>query len=388
MPCAAGMSLAQAVRAASSQLAAAGIASPRSDAQALLAHVLGLDAVDFHTRLVTDTSAMAAADLACYQQLLDRRCARQPLQHITGLAHFRHLTLQVGPGVFVPRPETELVAGQAIDYAQQLTRPTLVDLCTGSGAIALSVASEVAGAQVYAVELDASAYTWTVRNVDSTASQWAAGSQVHVVKGDARTALDFLDGQVDVVVSNPPYIPPGAVPQDAEVRLHDPQVALYGLGSDGLEVPRGIARAAARLLAPGGLFVMEHAEVQAQAARDMLAQLPDPIGGQPAFTHIATECDLTGRPRMVLARRAGSRQPVQASENMASANNATDNSATDKVASDSMASGLLASATTASASDTTTSATTTSAGRQLADDAGTSGIFPQPGGQSVAGYRA
>lgn len=167
----------------------------------------------------------------------------------------------------------------------------VVDLCTGSAAIALAVATEVPGARVHAVELDATAHAWASRNVA------AHGDAVALVRGDARTALADLDGTVDVVVSNPPYVPSDAVPQDPEVAHHDPAVALYGLGPDGLEVPRGIAAAATRLLRPGGLFVMEHAEVQAAAARRTVQDA--------GLVDAMTRTDLTGRDRMVVARAPG-----------------------------------------------------------------------------------
>ncbi|MHA7134620.1 peptide chain release factor N(5)-glutamine methyltransferase [Oerskovia turbata] len=244
----------------------------------------------------------AADVLAVLARLLDARAARVPLQHLTGTAPFRHLDLLVGPGVFVPRPETEQVAQVAISEALEAVargaaEPVVVDLCTGSGAIALALATEVPGARVHAVELDRDAHAWAERNV--ARAREASGVVVRLVRGDARTALAELDGTCDVVVSNPPYVPPDAIPRDPEVALHDPQVALYGLGEDGLEVPRGVTRAAARLLAPGGLYVMEHAEVQAEAARDMVAA----VGG---FEGIRTADDLTGRPRMVVARRSRS----------------------------------------------------------------------------------
>ena len=257
-----------------------------------------------------------------FSGLVARRVTREPLQHLTGVAAFRHLELAVGPGVFVPRPETEEVAQVAIDEAAKIVgereRAVVVDLCTGTGAIALAVATEVPGTRVHAVELDKDAHAWAERNVDAISAAMAGISAggageigrleperiVRLVKGDARTALYGIDGQADVVVSNPPYVPSDAVPVDPEVAEHDPAVALYGLGPDGLEVPRGITDAAARLLRPGGLYVMEHAEVQAQAARAMVAAARD-AEGQPTFGEPETRTDLTGRPRMVVARRLG-----------------------------------------------------------------------------------
>lgn len=302
--------LATTLRAAAALLASAGVASPRHDAEALAAHVLGTSPGVLRTDLARGTARLDPAQAAALSALVSRRADREPLQHLTGSAAFRHLDLTVGPGVFVPRPETEVVAQVAIDAARatgaaQPLRPRtdadgavrVVDLCTGSGAIALAVATEVPGALTWAVELDAAAHAWAERNV---AAVTAAHPQARVtlLRGDARTALRELDGTVDVVVSNPPYVPPGAVPKDPEVARHDPAVALYGLGPDGLEVPRGVVAAAARLLRPGGLLVMEHAEVQAAAARDLLA-----AGG--GWERVETRTDLTGRERMVVAVRAG-----------------------------------------------------------------------------------
>jgi release factor glutamine methyltransferase len=279
------------VRSATATLAAAGVPSPRTDAELLLCHVLRVERAEVRRRAVLDAPVVADDDAAAYAALVERRAAREPLQHLTGTAPFRHLELAVGPGVFVPRPETEEVAQVAIDEAAAVVADrgdaVVVDLCTGSGAIALAVASEVSGTRVHAVELDAAAHGWAARNV-------ADQPAVALVHGDARTALGHLDGTVDVVVSNPPYVPSDAVPRDPEVARHDPAVALYGLGPDGLEVPRGVAAAALRLLRPGGLFVMEHAEVQADGARA--------VATGAGFVEVETRADLTGRPRMVVGR--------------------------------------------------------------------------------------
>lgn len=300
----------QLLRSATAQLAAAGVDSPRVDAELLLAHVCGLSRSDLtHALLLgrdllgrgTPADEDGGSVAARFASLLERRVAREPLQHLTGTAPFRHVELAVGPGVFVPRPETEVVAQVAVDEAHRVAAERghvlVVDLCTGSGAIAIAVLTEVPGAQVHAVELDADAHAWAERNV--AAHPDAAGAHVTLVRGDARRSFPELDGTCDVVVSNPPYVPPDAVPKDVEVARHDPAVALYGLGPDGLEVPRGVTRAAARLLAPGGLYVMEHAEVQDRAAREMV----DATG---LFDPAETVPDLTGRPRMVVARRNGS----------------------------------------------------------------------------------
>jgi len=284
---------------AAETLADAGVPSPRVDAELLCAHAASTDrsavaSASLLGRTLGDLGPRVADDLA---RLVAARAERVPLQHLTGRAPFRHLELEVGPGVFVPRPETEDVAQVAIDAARAALaargEALVVDLCTGSGAIALAVATEVPGAEVHAVELDADAHAWAARNVAAVGA--ATGAVVTLVRGDARTALAHLDGRVDVVVSNPPYVPPDAVPRDPEVARHDPAVALYGLGTDGLEVPRGVTAAAARLLRPGGLYVMEHAEVQAGAARD-LAEAAGLVDAR-------TMRDLTGRPRAVVARR-------------------------------------------------------------------------------------
>ncbi len=285
-------SLAAALRSGAARLAAAGVASPRVDVELLAGHLLGLDRGGVQLASLRGQAAPSGLDA-----LVERRAARVPLQHLTGRAPFRRLELAVGPGVFVPRPETEQVAQVAIEEAGAVVRArgevVVVDLCTGSGALALALADEVAGAVVHAVELDVEAHAWAARNVAGI----APGRRVRLVRGDARTALRELDGTVDVVVTNPPYIPPDARPVDPEVSDHDPAVALYGLGPDGLAVPRGVVAAAGRLLRPGGLLVMEHAEVQAAAVRELVAadgRFEDPV----------TRADLAGRDRMVVARRA------------------------------------------------------------------------------------
>jgi len=282
--------------AATDRLAAAGVPSPHADAEVLLAHALGVERsrLGVLAALGRDVDPAVAARFAA---LLEERADRVPLQHLTGRAGFRELDLAVGPGVFVPRPETEGVAQLAVDEARRLAaqggRPVVVDLCTGSGAIALAVAAEVPAARVHAVELDPLAHAWAQRNAEETAAR--LGAQVDLRLGDAATAFGDLDGAVDVVVSNPPYVPPGAVPQEREVAEHDPEVALYGGGDDGLEVPRRVVAAAARLLRAGGLVVVEHAEVQEAGARRMFDAA--------TWRDVESHRDLTGRPRSTTARR-------------------------------------------------------------------------------------
>ena len=176
--------------------------------------------------------------------------------------------MQVGPGVFVPRPETEQVAQFAIDALRSLPdpEPIGVDLGTGSGAIALALAVEVPNARIWAVENSPEAFPWTTRNF----SQVGAANAT-LVFGDLADALPELDGTVAVVISNPPYIPADAIPRDPEVRLFDPAHALYG-GADGLDVVRHVSRTALRLLRPGGVLVIEHGELQGAEIRALLAQ--------------------------------------------------------------------------------------------------------------------
>ena len=266
----------------------AGVQSPRHDATALAAHVLGLERLELALAPpVPDGFAQA------YAGLVERRRTREPLQHLVGSTGFRYLTLLVEPGVFVPRPETEVVAQAAIDEARQQERPLVVDLCCGAGGIAVAVATEVLTATVRAVDLSPEAVVLTRRNAELNGA-----TNLTVEHGDVMDLglLRALDGTVDVLVANPPYIPPDAEPVDPEVRDHDPDLALYGGGLDGLEVPRAVLAAAARLLRAGGLLVMEHAEVQDAAARAAALATG-------AFEQIESRDDLTGRPRMLVARR-------------------------------------------------------------------------------------
>ncbi|WP_308281663.1 peptide chain release factor N(5)-glutamine methyltransferase [Cellulomonas sp. PS-H5] len=280
------------VEAAARVLAEAGVGSPRHDATALAAHALGLPRLD-----LVLAPPVPEGFTEEFAGLVDRRRRREPLQHIVGSTVFRYLTLRVEPGVFVPRPETETVAQVGIDEAARIATegrtPVVVDLCCGAGGIALSLATEVPEARVAAVDASPAAVALTRHN-----GERVAAGDVRVELGDVRdpALLADLDGTVDVVVSNPPYIPPDAVPVDPEVRDHDPDLALYGGGADGLEVPRAVLAAAARLLVPGGLLVMEHAEVQDAAAR----AAAEATG---AFEGVESRADLTGRPRMLVARR-------------------------------------------------------------------------------------
>jgi release factor glutamine methyltransferase len=278
----------QLVDAAAQVLAAAGVVSARVDATAMATHVLGRP-------LVLAPDAPPADFQATYAGLVERRRLREPLQHVLGETGFRHLTLLVEPGVFVPRPETEIVAQQAVDEARRLGRPAVVvDLCCGTGAIGLSVADEVPDAVVVAVDVSPAAVQLAGVNRD----RCGLSDRVEVVQADVRDPelLAARAGTVDVVVSNPPYIPPDQEPTEPEVRDHDPDLALYGGGADGLALPEVVVAAALRLLCPGGLLVMEHAEVQDEQVREL-------VGATGGFVQARTVDDLTGRPRMVWARR-------------------------------------------------------------------------------------
>ncbi|MGY1821079.1 peptide chain release factor N(5)-glutamine methyltransferase [Geodermatophilus sp. SYSU D00079] len=274
---------------AARRLADAGVESPRVDAELLLAHVVGVPRTGLLTLAVVPDDAATR-----FAALLDQRADRVPLQHLTGHAPFRHLELAVGPGVFVPRPETELLVEWALARLADVAEPVVVDLGAGSGAIALSIAHEHPAAHVLAVERDAGAIEWTRHNA---AARTAAGDRpVEVLAGDMTSPqlLPHLDGGVDLVVSNPPYVPDGArVPR--EVADHDPPLALWG-GPDGLDVVRGLLRTAARLLRPGGHLGIEHADQQGSA-------LPALVRAHGGFDDVADHGDLSGRPRFTTARR-------------------------------------------------------------------------------------
>ncbi|GAA2525234.1 peptide chain release factor N(5)-glutamine methyltransferase [Rarobacter incanus] len=280
---------------AASRLSQAGIAAARHEALLLAAHAAGRSPGEMAAVQITGSLAPDVDASEAFARMVARRCERVPLQHITGVAPFRRRELCVGPGVFVPRPETEQVVEAAIRVAglEAGRAARVADLCAGSGAIGFAIADEFPLTRVWSVELDGNAFEWTQRNWRSLPD--SVRPRVDLRRADARTALHELDGSLDLVISNPPYIPGDAVPRDPEVALHDPGVALYGLGADGLEVPRGIIAAAARLLRPRGWFVMEHAETQDAAVRAMV--------GTDSFDSVATCNDLAGRPRMVVARR-------------------------------------------------------------------------------------
>ena len=271
------MSTASALRAATVRLAAAGVDSPRVDAELLLAFVLSVP----RSRLFLIDS-LPAADLERFDALVARRASREPLQYITGTAPFLGLSLAVGPGVFIPRPETEVLASWGISALDGLSAPTAVDLCSGSGALALAIASARPDATVYAVELSPTALEWLHRNASNF-------SNVVVVAGDVRTVS--LPVVADLVVANPPYVP-STVEVPAEVRS-DPPEAVFA-GPDGLELIPAVASLGASLLRRGGWIGMEHDESHAAAVADILSS---------SFVDICGLADLAGRPRFTLGRR-------------------------------------------------------------------------------------
>lgn len=269
-------------RQAIAALADAGVPSPGVDADLLLCHVLGIDRAQLKLRELRG-DGLGPEHREQFTALVAARRTRIPLQHLTGVAYFRYLELKVGPGVFTPRPETETVVQLGLDFlaAHGIGSPRCIDLCSGSGAIAAALASEVPTASVWAVELSDDAIGYTRTNCEPHG--------VTVLHRDATQVPSQLEGTMDLVISNPPYIPPNAVPREVEVREHDPEMALYGLGEDGLQVPRAVTAQALKLLRPGGWYVMEHAEVQRESAAAMLREA--------GFTQVAGHQDLTGRAR-------------------------------------------------------------------------------------------
>jgi release factor glutamine methyltransferase len=301
---------------AAARLAEAGVESPRAEAELIAAHVHGVRRTELHT--VPDASFDAR-----FWEGIGRRAAREPLQHITGRAYFRYLELEVGPGVFVPRPETEVMTGWAIDRLREMdvAEPVVVDLGTGSGAIALAIAQEVPRARVHAVEADPIARGWTEKNVARVASAapYTRG-RVTLHSADFRgadftrsdlTGADFagpsvtapgafgeLAGKADLVISNPPYIPLGAtVPP--EVGEYDPPAALWS-GADGLDAIRAVERAARRLLRPGGMVAVEHGAPQGAAVYWVFCE-------EAGWRDTRNHKDLARRDRFVTATWPGER---------------------------------------------------------------------------------
>ena len=281
-------SLSEVLRRAAQTLASAGVPTPDVDAELLAAHVCGIGRGELLAAALR--GAEAPDDLDGFDELIARRASREPLQHLTGVAPFRHLELKVGPGVFVPRPETEMVAQLAIDALRATpdAEPIAVDLGTGSGALALAMATEVPHASVHAAENAVDAFLWAKENFAALAPH------ARVAFIDLASAFPELDGRVAVLVSNPPYVPDAAIPRDPEVRYWDPPSALYG-GEDGLDVVRTLSEVGMRLVRPGGVMIIEHGEWQGAPIRELLTA----AGWRAAATHP----DLTHRDRATTALR-------------------------------------------------------------------------------------
>ncbi|HEX9516934.1 MAG TPA: peptide chain release factor N(5)-glutamine methyltransferase [Streptosporangiaceae bacterium] len=271
-----------------SRLAEAGVESPRADAELMAAHRHGVPRSALNLVADADFNPRFWDDVA-------RRAAREPMQHITGTAYFRYVELEVGPGVFVPRPETEVMTGWAIDRLTEMdvAEPVVADLGTGSGAIALAIAQEVPGARVHAVEGDPLARPWTERNIARcVAAAPHTSGRVRLHDGDFGSALRDLDGAVDLVISNPPYIPVGAL-VPPEVGEYEPSAALYS-GADGLDAIRVVERVAGRLLRPGGRVAVEHGAPQGAAVYWVFAE-------ENGWKETRNHSDLAGLDRFVTA---------------------------------------------------------------------------------------
>jgi release factor glutamine methyltransferase len=268
---------------ATARLVAAGVGTPRVDAELLLAHTLGVERP--RLPLIDEVSA---PDRSRFETLVLRRASREPLQHIVGIAPFRHLELAVGPGVFVPRPETELLVDAVLPALRARAAPLAVDLCAGSGALALALADEVVTARVVAVERPGPAVAWLRRN--------AAGSRVELVIADVAdpALLSALRGQVDAVVANPPYVP-SSTSVEPEVQA-DPGVAVFA-GADGLQLMPAVIARAAELLRSGGVLAIEHDDTHG-------ALMPVLLDADGRWRDIVGHHDLAGRPRYVTAVRA------------------------------------------------------------------------------------
>ncbi|MEN9342734.1 MAG: hypothetical protein RIR24_321 [Actinomycetota bacterium] len=285
----AAVSLGEVVAHAAKKFASAEIETAQADAELLAAHILNFSRGEVQAAAITGFT-LTDEQSKLFTEYSARRFAREPLQHITGVAYFRQLQLSVGRGVFVPRPETEVVVQIAIDELRtsELEAPIAVDLGTGSGAIALSMHTEVAKSRVYAVEVSPEAFAFASKNFERYAG-------AELLLGDMSDAFNALNGSASVVVSNPPYIPNEMIPVDPEVHLHDPKLALYG-GVDGLDLVRVAIGTAERLLLTGGLVVIEHADTQSLAVSELLLAQ--------GFSDIRAHKDLNDKDRAVSARRA------------------------------------------------------------------------------------
>jgi release factor glutamine methyltransferase len=270
------------------QLSQAGVLSPEVDSELLAAHCLGITRSELGVAIALN-SEFPEEKIGAFSDGVSRRANREPLQHITGLAAFRHLELSVGKGVFTPRPETEQVVSFAMEKIASFEHPVVVDLCSGSGAIALSFATERPGAKVFAVEKSKEAFEFLKHNSNKYGLGLGQLSNV-----DLQDCLTEMESVADLVISNPPYIPNEAIPVDLEVQLHEPAISLYG-GVDGLDVIRQILSKAKQLLRTGGLLVLEHADTQALSIRELLLA--------EGWINVNSRKDLAGKDRMISATK-------------------------------------------------------------------------------------
>lgn len=279
------------LRSGKDQLTAAGF--PEVDAEHLLAHAIGISRMDLHNPVAVENALSAIGDMTLVEEtfwkLLDRRCAHEPLQYLTGVAYFRHLELSVGSGVLVPRPESELLVESVLTFIESYAQErggdvSVVDLGAGTGALGLSIATEAKSAHVIAVEKSAEALEWLKQNVA------AISEDVRIIHSDVADAL--IGVKCDVVIANPPYIPDSQIlPRD--VAEHEPHEALFG-GSDGMKAPAAFIETAKRLLKPGGFLAIEHHESQGAAVAELLTS---------EFTEIQLHQDFNNRPRFTTARK-------------------------------------------------------------------------------------
>ncbi|MEO6879493.1 MAG: peptide chain release factor N(5)-glutamine methyltransferase [Mycobacteriaceae bacterium] len=267
----------------------AGVDSPRADAELLAAHVVGVERGRLPLVPLVDPLTIET-----YRRLVAQRAQRIPLQHLTGWAAMGDLQVEVGPGVFIPRPETELLLAWALSSVTTVTAPVVLDLCTGSGVLALAVAHARPDAEVHAVELDPTALAWARRNADAQAAAGLRGIRLH--RGDVtdRALFPEMAGRVDLVLANPPYVPARtSVPP--EVAEHDPAMAVFA-GVDGLDVIRPIVSSSALWLRPGGVIGVEHDESHADAVHSMFS-------ARAVYAEVETHPDLAGRARFTTATR-------------------------------------------------------------------------------------
>ncbi len=275
------------LRSGKDQLTAAGF--PEVDAEHLLAHVLGISRMELHNPITVENAIKAIGDTTLIEEnfwkLLDRRCAHEPLQYLTGVAYFRYLELEVGPGVLVPRPESELLVEAVLKNIEKREGAvSVVDLGAGSGALTLAIATEAPQTHVIAVENDPAAIEWLRRNVA------LISEDVRILEANVADAL--IGVKCDVVIANPPYIPDSQeLPKD--VAEHEPAAALFG-GSDGMDIPLRFIAAGARLLKSGGFFAIEHHESQPEAIAAAMAE---------EFVEVSLHHDLVNRPRFTTGIR-------------------------------------------------------------------------------------